>query len=172
MVFGWLWMVKERYWMDVWWILNGCWMDSDAFWMVIVGFWNDCDEFLECDWIVGPRRFSPAICIYIYRHICIHIYIYIACTPGWSASHFPLYLGCRFASAFFGYIYIYLYVSYFSGSSACYPFWIDFGSFRMDSVVCWGEEAIFWGNIDMDVPYVYIYIYTHTCEYICIYLYM
>ena len=128
--------------MDVGWIL------MHFGWLLLV-FGTIVMNFLECDWIVGPRRFSPAICIYIYiyRHICIHIYIYIYISRMYTrliCLSFPTVSRMQVCIRFFRvYIYIYLYVSYFSGSSACYPFWIDFGSFRMDSVVCWGEEAIF-----------------------------
>ena len=57
--------------MDVGWIL------MHFGWSLLV-FGTIVMNFLECDWIVGPRRFSPAICIYIYIDIYVYIYIYIS----------------------------------------------------------------------------------------------
>ena len=62
--------------MDVGWIL------MHFGWSLLV-FGTIVMKFLECDWIVGPRRFSPAICIYIYmvtpppRPAKVHFYWYL-----------------------------------------------------------------------------------------------
>ena len=91
--------------MDVGWIL------MHFGWLLLV-FGTIVMNFLECDWIVGPRRFSPAICIYIYIDIYVFIYIYIYISRMYTrliCLSFPTVSRMQVCIRFFR-VYIYIYI--------------------------------------------------------------